>query len=91
MPLLTQFSSFFISPFGEMSVCDELNLLLRSHRIVNAGNALSMVSGGPAGCSWWKMGLRSRLNPRPLLVVNDLRETMSVFAGADAQWWEPAP
>ena len=25
------------------------------------------------------------------LFMNDLRETMSTFAGADAQWWEPAP
>ena len=24
------------------------------------------------------------------LFMNDLRETMSAFAGADAQWWEPA-
>jgi len=25
------------------------------------------------------------------LFMNDLRETMSAFAGADVQWWEPAP
>ena len=25
------------------------------------------------------------------LFMDDLRETMSAFAGADAQWWEPAP
>jgi PHD/YefM family antitoxin component YafN of YafNO toxin-antitoxin module len=24
------------------------------------------------------------------LFMNDLREAMSAFAGADAQWWEPA-
>ena len=35
MPLLTQFASFFISPFGETSVCDDLNQFLKSHRIVN--------------------------------------------------------
>ena len=35
MPLLTQFASFFVSPFGEGSVCDELNHFLKSHRIVN--------------------------------------------------------
>ena len=23
------------------------------------------------------------------LFMNDLRETMTAFAGADAQWWEP--
>jgi hypothetical protein len=25
MPLLTQYASFFINPFGEKTVCDELN------------------------------------------------------------------
>lgn len=40
MPLLTQSSSFSISPFGEMSACDELNLFLRSRRIVNVEKRL---------------------------------------------------
>jgi len=35
MALLTQYTSFFVSPFGEKSVTDELNTFLRSHRIVN--------------------------------------------------------
>jgi superfamily II DNA helicase RecQ len=35
MPLLTQFQSFFISPFGDASVSDELNRFLKSHRIVS--------------------------------------------------------
>jgi superfamily II DNA helicase RecQ len=35
MPLLTQYRSFFISPFGESTVCDELNTFLKSNRIVN--------------------------------------------------------
>jgi len=35
MPLLTQFALFFISPFGEVSVCDALNHFMRAHRIVN--------------------------------------------------------
>jgi len=30
MPLLTQYASFFISPFGEKSVTEELNAFLRS-------------------------------------------------------------
>ena len=25
------------------------------------------------------------------LFIDDLREAMGAFAGADAQWWEPAP
>jgi superfamily II DNA helicase RecQ len=40
MALLTQYSSFFISPFGEQSVSDELNVFLRSHRIVNVEKRL---------------------------------------------------
>ncbi|MDR0554823.1 MAG: HRDC domain-containing protein [Treponema sp.] len=35
MALLTEYASFFISPFGEKSVTDELNAFLRSHRIIN--------------------------------------------------------
>ena len=49
MPLLTQFSSFFISPFGEMGACDELNLFLRSHRIVNVEKRLV---DGERGTGW---------------------------------------
>jgi hypothetical protein len=40
VPLLPQLFSFFISPFGEMGACDELNLFLRSHRIVNVEKRL---------------------------------------------------
>jgi len=32
---LTQYASFFVSPFGEKTVTDELNAFLRAHRIVN--------------------------------------------------------
>jgi hypothetical protein len=35
MALMTQYASFYVSPFGEKSVTDELNAFLRSHRIVN--------------------------------------------------------
>jgi hypothetical protein len=40
MALLTEYASFFISPFGEQSVTDELNAFLRSHRIVNVEKKL---------------------------------------------------
>jgi formylglycine-generating enzyme required for sulfatase activity len=40
MALLTQYISFFVSPFGEKSVTDELNDFLRSHRIVNVEKSL---------------------------------------------------
>ena len=43
MPLLTQFASFFISPFGETSVCDDLNQFLKSHRIVNLEKKLKAI------------------------------------------------
>jgi superfamily II DNA helicase RecQ len=35
MAFMTQYRSFFISPFGEPSVCDDLNAFLRAHRIIN--------------------------------------------------------
>ena len=49
MALLTQFASFFISPFGESSVCDELNHFLKSHRIVNLEKRLI---DGERGTGW---------------------------------------
>jgi superfamily II DNA helicase RecQ len=49
MALLTQFTSFFISPFGEKSVSEELNVFLRSHRIVNVDKKLI---DGERGTGW---------------------------------------
>ena len=49
MALLTQYISFFISPFGEKSVTDELNDFLRSHRIVNVEKRLI---DGERGTGW---------------------------------------
>jgi len=49
MPLLTQYASFFISAFSEKSVTDELNLFLRSHRIVNVEKKLI---DGERGTGW---------------------------------------
>jgi superfamily II DNA helicase RecQ len=49
MALLTQFTSFFISPFGEKSVSDELNGFLKSHRIVNVEKRLI---DGERGTGW---------------------------------------
>jgi superfamily II DNA helicase RecQ len=49
MALLTQYASFFISPFGEKSVTDELNLFLRSHRVVNVEKRLI---DGERGTGW---------------------------------------
>jgi len=49
MALLTQYISFFISPFGEKSVTEELNEFLRSHRIVNVEKRLI---DGERGTGW---------------------------------------
>ncbi len=49
MALLTQFASFFVSPFGEESVCDDLNRFLTSHRIVNVEKRLI---DGERGTGW---------------------------------------
>lgn len=49
MALLTQFAIFFVSPFGETTVCDELNQFLKSHRIVNVEKRLI---DGERGTGW---------------------------------------
>ena len=49
MALLTQYASFYISPFGEKSVTDELNAFLRSHRIINVEKRLI---DGERGTGW---------------------------------------
>ena len=49
MALLTQYVSFYVSPFGEKSVTDELNSFLRSHRIVNVEKRLI---DGERGTGW---------------------------------------
>jgi len=49
MALLTQYVSFFVSPFGEKSVADELNAFLRSHRIINVDKRLI---DGERGTGW---------------------------------------
>jgi superfamily II DNA helicase RecQ len=49
MPFMTQFRTFFISPFGEPSSVDELNGFLRSHRIINVEKRLI---DGERGTGW---------------------------------------
>ncbi|GHV92206.1 hypothetical protein AGMMS50268_27090 [Spirochaetia bacterium] len=49
MPLLTQYRTFFISPFGESSVCDELNRFLSANRIVNVEKR---IIDGERGTGW---------------------------------------
>jgi len=49
MAFLTQYVSFYVSPFGEKSVTDELNVFLRSHRIVNVEKRLI---DGERGTGW---------------------------------------
>jgi len=49
MALLTQYVSFYVSPFGEKSVTDELNAFLHSHRIINVEKRLI---DGERGIGW---------------------------------------
>ncbi|MBU1070306.1 hypothetical protein KJ975_12130 [Myxococcota bacterium] len=49
MPLVTQFQTFFLSPFGEPSACEELNRFLRSHRIVNVEKRMVDGEQGTGG------------------------------------------
>ena len=49
MALLTHYTSFFVSPFGEKSVTDDLNAFLRSHRIINVEKRLI---DGERGTGW---------------------------------------
>lgn len=49
MPLLTQFMTFFISPFSEPSSHAELNNFLKSHRIINVEKRLI---DGERGTGW---------------------------------------
>ena len=49
MALSVQYISFFISPFGEKSVTDELNVFLRSNRIINVEKKLI---DGERGTGW---------------------------------------
>jgi superfamily II DNA helicase RecQ len=49
MALMTQYRSFFVSPFGEASACDDLNGFLKSHRIINVEKRLV---DGERGTGW---------------------------------------
>ena len=49
MALLTQYASFFISPFGEKSITNELNEFLNSRRIINVEKRLI---DGERGTGW---------------------------------------
>ena len=49
MALFSQFQTFFLSPFGEASVSDELNRFLRGHRIINLEK--KMIDG-ERGTGW---------------------------------------
>ncbi len=49
MALLTQFMTFFISPFSEPSSHAELNIFLKSHRIINVEKRLI---DGERGTGW---------------------------------------
>jgi superfamily II DNA helicase RecQ len=49
MPLLTSYRTFFVSPFGEPSVTDDLNRFLQTNRIVNV--EIRLIDG-ERGTGW---------------------------------------
>ena len=89
MALLTQYASFFVSPFGEESVTEALNVFLRSHRIVNVEKKLidnDQKTGwaflveyanengkSPANASPQRVDYRETLNPVEYALYDKLR------------------
>jgi len=96
MPLLTQYASFYVSPFGEKSVTDELNSFLRSHRIVNVEKRLIDGERGTgwvflveygntdtknsAGSSSQRIDYREVLNPVEYALYDKLRDLRKQIA-----------
>ena len=91
MPLQTQFMTFFISPFSESSASAELNIFLKSHRIINVEKRLidgecgtgwvflveySDIDGTKSGYTMSaKIDWRDVLNPSQFAVYDFLRKT----------------
>ena len=91
MPLQTQFMTFFISPFSELSASAELNNFLKSHRIINVEKRLidgergtgwvflveyTDVEGGKSAYTMSsKVDWRDVLNPSQFAVYDFLRKT----------------
>jgi hypothetical protein len=89
LALLTQYASFFISPFGEKTVTDEVNSFLRSHRIVNIEKKLIDSERGtgwvflveyantdgksPSGSSAQRIDYREILSPGEYALYDKLR------------------
>jgi len=96
MPLLTQYASFYVSPFGEKSVTDELNTFLRSHRIVNVEKRLidgergtgwvflveygNTESKNPSNSSSARIDYREVLNPVEYALYDKLRNLRKEIA-----------
>jgi len=83
MALLTQYVSFYVSPFGEKSVTDELNAFLRSHRIVNVEK--KMIDG-ERGTGWvflieYGTSSESKNSPGASPQRTDYREVLNPVQG----------
>ena len=70
MAFQTQFASFFISPFGEPSVCDELNKFLRSRRIVNVEKRLIDSERGTGWLVGWNSSQPWLNRPRQRITIS---------------------
>ena len=66
MPLQTQFMTFFISPFSELSASAELNNFLKSHRIINVEKRLI---DGERGTGWRDGGTWNVVMHHPKVLV----------------------
>ena len=80
MALLTQYVSFYVSPFGEKSATDDLNAFLRSHRIINVEKRLI---DGERGTGWVFLveygtaATESRNSPNASSPRTDYREVLN--------------
>ena len=77
MALLTQYASFFISPFGEKSVTDELNTFLRSQRIINVEKKLIDSERGTGWVFLIEYGTENSKNPSGSSQRIDYREVLN--------------
>jgi superfamily II DNA helicase RecQ len=96
MALLTQYASFYVSPFGEKSVTDELNIFLRSHRIINVEKKLidgergtgwvflveygNTDSKSPSNTSSQRIDYREVFNPTEYALYDKLRDLRKQIA-----------
>ena len=94
MALLSQLASFFVTSFGEKSVCEDLNQFLKSHRIVNIEKGLSTASGVLDDCFWSNMVLKSKYKVKETRALTTEKDSMNknrTFLKSYASFVSPLP